>query len=307
MRIARGRLTWGIALALTAALAVAAFVAARSTASSQPAPEANFPTYAAPTGPEISSSTAANDAVALSREAGEPGALSLQVGHGKLLQARALLNGETVAAAAAKQAELEGSPASTFCFGGQNASCSESEQARAKQVLLEEGRAGAYVVIVKGRRFAPPERLRRGASPVTGGVMVLIIDAHTGIRDGLEVGNVTPLPTITELQGATAYTAPEAATTAGAARRLGVSRHSEPRPRMGFIVGSLNVTGKVVVLRGTKLVARVTLRHHRFKIWIREGRYSVAGRLPSGHRCPVRRVTVLARHETHVTLTCPRP
>ena len=165
-------------------------------------PETPFVSYTTPTGPEMSSEAIANAAVRYGREWGSTGEISVELAHGTSMQARALADGGSVADAEAKEKQLKsGTLGSSFCFGGENANCTVAEQQHARETLYAEGRAPTYLVVMSGGSFAPPERLARNTKPVIGGKMILLIDAHSGIRVGMTIGSGMPAPNLKELQG----------------------------------------------------------------------------------------------------------
>jgi hypothetical protein len=310
------RVTLAAVSALLIAAAVLAVALNHGAARAETANEAPVMTYTAPTGPELSSSAAADTAVRYAREFGENGEVTIELASGTRTQASTLAEGGSLATAQAKESELRSAtPSSTFCFGGQNASCSAAEQQRAKETLYQEGQAPTYLVAMSGTRFAPPERLPQGAKPTTGSTVVLLIDAHTGIRMGMSIGTGATVSKLGELQGASRYVAAPQSTTARAAG-LTKPSHSHPRPtltkpshsyppNLGSVRGTFGRKGEVVVFHNHSVFARTRVADQRFHIArIFIGRYKIAGRLRSGRYCRAKSIVVLRRQETLVHLTC---
>jgi hypothetical protein len=259
--------------------------------------------YTAPTGPELSVSSAADIAVEEARAFGEFGAVKVEVARGTITQTRALIEGGSLASARAQEAALASpTPSSTFCFGGQNANCSAAEQQHAKEVLYAEGQQGAYLVTISGRSFVPQtERLPVNTRPVTGSTVVLLLDAHTGARRGLTIGaDTTSPPGMTELPGGVSqFTAAPQATTARAA-----SRGSHP-DNSGSVKGTFSRRGEILVFNSRGVFGRTKMRHAgRFEIAsVANGTYRVAGKV-AGRKCPAKRITVKPGQETTVHLGC---
>jgi hypothetical protein len=296
-------------VSLLAASGIAAFAASAladaQQASSPATAETAFMSYTPAPGPEMTPSATANLAVREARASGESGELRIELARGTLTQARALMEGGTVASAKSKEAELGNeTPSSTFCFGGQNAACTPAEQQHAKEVLAAEGRAATYLVAVSGARFAPAERLPRGATPVVGGKMLLLIDAHTGLREGMSIGAGTVTPRLGELQAASSFVAPAASSTARAASAPVKPTHTHPRPSSGIVRGTFTQGREVVLFSHRTVFARAHVSRGRFRTTVHEGAYTIAGRRPSGRYCRASHIVVHAQRETAVHLGC---
>jgi hypothetical protein len=304
------------ALLLGAALAVAAAASISLThgaaRADEPA-ETQFVSYKASTGVELSAAAIANVAVRYAREFGEAGQVTVELARGTLTQAKALMEGGSLATARAQEDALSSSsPSSTFCFGGQNASCTAAEQQHAKEVLYEEGQASTYLVAVMGKSFAPVERLPRGAKPVVGGTAVMLIDAHTGIRIGLAIGAGTTVPELSELEGAARFVAAPQSSFA----QMASGTHDRPRPaprgathsyppNVGSVAGTFSRSGEVVVFSHRSVFARAKVRRGHFDIArVFKGSYHAAGRTPSGKYCRGKDIVVRPRQETVVHLSC---
>ncbi len=191
----------GVVGALVIAIVATVFIGyGAAKAGSQP--ETPFVSYTAPTGPEMSSAAIANEAVRYGREWGSSGEITVELAHGTSMQARALADGGSLTDAEARENQLKsGALGSNFCFGGENSNCTTAEQQHARETLYAEGRATTYLVVMSGGSFAPPERLARNTKPVIGGKMILLIDAHSGIRVGMAIGTGMTAPNLKELQG----------------------------------------------------------------------------------------------------------
>jgi hypothetical protein len=280
-----------LGMALTALLlgATAVIASTRSVAHANAAPT------------ELSASSAANLALSDAREWGDQGEVTIELARGTLAQARALMNGGTVANALVRERELQSSTIPpNFCFGGANASCSQAEEEQAKQRLYEESQRPAYLVAMAGGTFSPQEKLRRGTKAVTGSLVVFVIDAYTGARLGLSIGGNMTMPKLAELSDATRYMASAESSTVAQA-----SKNSRPPFKDGSIAGTARHAYEVVVLgHGPSARARVS-RNGRFRIVsIRLGSYRVAGRLRSGHYCPAKNVRVLPGKVSMIRLAC---
>ena len=298
------RRTVVICFAITAAgLVGLSLTMLHSSAHAAVAMETPVMAFKAPIGPELSISSAADIAVSEARAFGESGEVKIELARGTITQTRVLMEGGSLAAARAQEAALASPmPASTFCFGGQNANCSAAEQQHAKEVLYAEGQQSAYLVTISGKSFAPQtERLPANARPVTGSTAVLLLDAHTGARRGLTIGTgTTSPPGMAELPGGvTQFTAAPQASTAQAA-----SRGSHPL-NSGSVKGTFPRRGEVVVFNSRGIFGRARLRHAgQFEIAsVPNGTYRVAGKV-GGRKCPTKQITVRRGQETAVHLRC---
>jgi hypothetical protein len=267
-----------------------------------------FVSYSAPSGPEKSALAIAETAVHLARGWGEDGEITVELARGTMTQARALMEGQSLATAQAHEAQLKsGTPSSTFCFGGQNASCTAVEQQHAMEELYAEGQASTYLVLMSGSDFTPPERLPKGAKPAISDKVMLLIDAHTGIPLGMTIGAGMKTLDLSELQDASAFVAPARSTTAHAATttpRLTHNRGSHPKPKFGSLAGVLKHGREVIVFNGRSVFMRISIKRQHFRTNIHMGSYSLVGKLTSGRQCPARKVTIIRQQETFVHLNC---
>jgi hypothetical protein len=298
------------AISLLLLIAGVIVVVDRGTAHASSSSAVPFVSYIAPSNPEMSYSAIADTAVHYAREWGNDGEIAGELARGTLAQTRALMEGESLAAAKARDEQLKSTASSqTFCFGGQNSNCTAAEQQYAKETLYRVDEASTYLVVMSSSsNFTPVEKLRRGAKPVIGEKVVLIIDAHTGMRLGMAIGANVPIPSLGELSEAHSFVAASQSTTAQMAsvRYARGSRHTHSHPayKYGSVVGTLNRKGEVVVVAGNHLAARAKVRHGRFRIArIFIGTYSIAG-LVSGRHCPAKGITVRGHRKTTVHLTC---
>jgi hypothetical protein len=298
----------GIVVALViATIWVVAFSHNSAEAGSQP--ETPFVSYTPPTGPEMSSAAIANAAVRYAREWGGDGEITIELARGTSMQARTLMDGGSVAEAQAKENQLKSAASgSTFCFGGGNSNCTTAEQQHARETLYAEGQASTYLVVMSGSNFTPPEKRPKDSKPVTGSKMILLIDAHSGIRVGMTIGAAMPVPNLQELQGVGRFSATPESNTAQSARvrtRLTYNRGSHPRFHTGSIVGTLKHVREVVVFNGRhSVLAKARVSHNHFVVEsIEVGSYSIAGRTSKGI-CPAKTITVWPHKKTTVHLTC---
>jgi hypothetical protein len=86
--------------------------------------------------------------------------------------------------------------------------------------LAAEREQETYIVVMRGRTFAPVERLRRGASEVTGNVMTVAINARTGFQTSMEIGGESPPPKASDLGPVTLLAVPAGTTAQAASRKV---------------------------------------------------------------------------------------
>ncbi len=106
----------------------------------------------------------------------------------------------------------EGAPA---CFEG----CTPAGIEIMHELEIEREQE-TYLVVMRGRTFAPLERLMRGASEVTGNVMTVAINARTGFQTSMEIGGDTPPPKASALGPVTLLVAPAGTTAQAASRKV---------------------------------------------------------------------------------------
>jgi hypothetical protein len=301
------RLTLLIGSAILLA-AVVVIVVSHSAARANDTTGTPFVSYTPPTGLEKSASVIADKAVQLARDWGEDGEVTVELARGTMIQTRALMEGQSLAAAQARESQLRsGSPSDTFCFGRQNANCSAVEQQQAKEELYAEGRASTYLVLMSGANFTPPERLPKGKKPVTSDKIMLLIDAHTGVPAGMTIGAGMTTPNLGELQDTSRFVAAPQSTFAHATSvksRLTYNRGSHPRPKFGSISGVLKHGREVVIFSGHSIFMKIPVKGRYFHAVIHMGSYSLRGKLRSGRSCLAKKVTVIPQQETVVHLTC---
>ncbi|MGA9313872.1 MAG: hypothetical protein WBV77_04485 [Solirubrobacteraceae bacterium] len=90
----------------------------------------------------------------------------------------------------------------------------------AEQIREHELQQETYLVVMRGRTFAPSEHLRRGASEVTGNVMTVAVNAHTGQRTSMEIGGESPPPEASALGPVTLLVVPAGTTAQAASRKV---------------------------------------------------------------------------------------
>jgi hypothetical protein len=86
--------------------------------------------------------------------------------------------------------------------------------------LAIEREQETYLVVMRGRTFEPLEKLRRGASEVTGNAMTVAINARTGFQFAMEIGGDTPPPKASALGPVTLLTVPAGTTAQTASRKV---------------------------------------------------------------------------------------
>ncbi|MGA9314658.1 MAG: hypothetical protein WBV77_08525 [Solirubrobacteraceae bacterium] len=86
--------------------------------------------------------------------------------------------------------------------------------------LAIEREQETYLVVMRGRTFAPLERLRRGASEVTGNAMTVAINARTGFQTSMEIGGESPPPKASALGPVTLLVVPSGTTAQAASRKV---------------------------------------------------------------------------------------
>jgi hypothetical protein len=312
MRLMRNRLL--LSAVAVFGLAVVCIFALRSSASAESTAAAPAVVdYTPPAGPELTLSVAAESVVRFARESGVKAEVKIAIARGDEARARAVMEGEPVTAAEQRESALESPiPSSTFCFPGGAVTCSNSEQAQAKKVLLEEAQSGVYLAtLTSAEEFKPPERVPRGRQPVYGRSMTVMVNSHTGIREGLQIGgtasaNLGELGTASAFDFAAESSVAQAALDSRWAHRLGTivatsvvvgGRHgTQSRPAVGervFLAGG----GR----HGTLLA--ITGRRGSFVAHVQAGSgYRLEGRGPM--LCRSRVFTVTANRSIHVVLGC---
>jgi hypothetical protein len=236
-------------------------------------------TYRAPTGPEMTPQEATDSVVErFGRKDGKVlGEMTAITAHSNFAQAWAVVNGK-------KPAEAEyGGPAD----------------------IAEWRTSPSYLVVMRasaGQGFSPNVPVPPGYESPTASVMSMIVDAHTGQKESLNLEHSPPAH-LYELGAAMVSVIPPTDATAAAHIPLG---------NLGDIVGRLYSNNRpairgwhVIVKRRRRLVARSrTYTHGSFSFRMVPGTYVVAGQKPSGKLCGARNVTVTRAHESQITLSC---
>ncbi len=242
--------------------------------------EVRMTSYRTPTGPELTTAVATAQVVTqFAREdAGVLGPLSVTTTHSTFAQAQAIANGEPASAA------VTGGPAD----------------------ITEWRNSPVYTVVMRaapGETFKPNVSVPRGHEAPTGQVMTVIVDAHTGRKESLNLEPTAPsrlseLGTLTQLE-LPAVSAAEAA--------------SLPSGNVGFLVGQLYVSNKPVAGRyvfvGSKPMPRLSTRHTTgqhgtFSFRLTPGKYYVKASKSKGGFCGATTVTVFRHKYTKVNLHC---
>jgi hypothetical protein len=246
----------------------------------KPEPNQEVFSYTAPTGPELTPVQAAEAGSYYARaSAQEAGALQIEVAHGTDGQASAV-----------------------------NESRSPDEPATSNSPQIAAWRAStAYLVVIRGKQFAPSVPLKHGARQPTGTVLALILDAHTGQMEGLNLG--PEAPNVAALGQVTALNIPENSTTAVAA-----SVRAVPGWR-GTLAGRVLVGGgpsrarrhpasyaKVLIQNaGHTLATATTNANGTFKVELLTGTYQVTARVGT---CPPSKAVIKHRRTTSVNVSC---
>jgi hypothetical protein len=194
-------------------------------------------------------------------------------------------------------AVLEGEPISAAVYGGPAA-------------IAQWETSPVYVVIMQaasGGLFHPDVSPPRGRIGPTGSVMSVIVNAYTGVEEGLNLE--TSLPTKLDELGA------ELRATIPAVGIASAASTSVKRP-FGLVIGALSVHGRptpgwqIVIALDNRSLARTPIakketgRDGRFTIRLAAGNYRVAALRPGDGLCGISRVHITVRREAHLTLRC---
>jgi hypothetical protein len=314
------RNTMGVLLLAAAAVVACVLLATHSSASASPGSEPAPPTgYHKPTGPELTPTGAATDAMKDARPGALSGQISMRVAYSNFAQARAVVNSD----------EGVGGPTATgkaSCFPGLACTAEEVEQHEREQHEREQhereqhelDETSVYAVEMEGASssaFAPPAGvLKRGATVSASSRETLIIDAHTGFPLEMTIGgkrvNLEDLGPVTVMLGVM----PEAGSGEVAAVPSPHTRDADAPPK-GTIRGRVTgLAAEVPILvfegntknspLGVHLVAHTRSGPQgAFELTIRPGRYSIEAQRPN---CPGERILVRPGKTTLVTLACSR-
>lgn len=242
--------------------------------------ETRMTSYRTPTGPELTPAVATDRVVMeFAREdAGVLGPVSVTTVNSTFAEAQAVVDGE---------------PSSAAVYGG-------------PADIAEWRNSPVYTVVMRtgpGETFKPNVSVPRGHQAPTGQVMSVIIDAHTGQNESLNLEPTAP-SRLGELGIETQSEFP--AVSAAEAASL-------PSGNVGMLVGQLFVSGKPVtgwnVFVGSKPMARLSTRHRThergvFSFRLRPGRYYVKAGRPNHGFCGETIVTVFRHRDTKVKLRC---
>jgi hypothetical protein len=242
--------------------------------------ETRMTSYRTPTGPELTARAATDRVVTeFAREdGGVLGPLSVTTTHSTFAAAQAVVNAEPPSAA------VTGGPAD----------------------ITEWRNSPVYTVVMRaapGETFKPNVSVPRGDEGPTGQVMSVIIDAHTGQRESLNLEPRVP-SRLSEL--GTAIQGEYPAVSAAQAASL-------PSGNVGFLVGQLYVSNKPAAGRyvfvGSQPMPRLSTRHKTgqhgvFSFRLAPGRYYVKAGKPNDGFCGATKVTVARHKYTKVNLHC---
>ncbi len=270
------------AAAVIAAAAALLVTGGHSRARAAGAAGERFTNYVAPTGVQMTALDAQAVALRSARMAHPGGGLTLTTAHSTFARAHALL--------------MDGAPSSADESG-------PAERA-------EEMRSSVWVTSVAagaGGSFSPVAPVPRGRRGPSGGVMVVVTDAHTGFVKEEYVGPTAPDVGLLGTTETTTAGAVEAAV-ARSARRAQASVRATPRlgailgrvrpGRVGWPVTLATVEGRRLGTRRT-LAAGAETAAGAFAFRELEGRYVL-----SAPRCRRTKVHVRARATTNVVLSC---
>jgi hypothetical protein len=183
--------------------------------------------------------------------------------------------------------------------------------------IAEWRRSSAYIIAMRsttGALFKPSVPTPRGRSGPSGKVMVVILDSHTGFREGEYIG--PKMPTLSRLGVVTNTDVPAegepstAQTASERTRPLGKNVGqlfgrllAGGSPKAGWAVLIARSAGALV--RRAQLVRTTSRAEGRFYARLDSGDYAIAARRPNGMLCGRRSVRV-HRHpiQTSVVLRC---
>jgi hypothetical protein len=271
-------LTFTVLLVLVVSLTLTQSRAKGQTASTT---EERMTSYRTPTGPEMTPEAATNLAVnRWAREDGQmDGALAVTTVHTVFAQAMAVANGQ-----AANEATY-GGPAD----------------------IAEWRTSTVYMITMKttSGTFRPNVSVPRNQSAPSGSVMTVIIDAHTGMKEGLSL-TAAPPTKLNEL-------GPALQTNVPAVSSATTANHSVPmRKNVGAVIGRVDSGGRPVVgwhvVVGHKLPRHTmiskTYEDGAFGFSLKVGSYEIAAKRPNGRLCDKRTVRIKRRTRTEVNLSC---
>jgi hypothetical protein len=271
-----------------------AVVLTRAGAETTPAPASAVPTYHAPSGPVLEPTGAADSAIRFARESGDSGELTMQLGKGTVAQAVAVMEHHSPATV---------SEPSGRCFPG--LSCTETEVSQFKALMAAENNSPAYLVVLRGQKFSPLEHLMKGGKETSASVMSVVVDAHTGIRRSMTIGDPV-IPSVNALDAPLALTAAPESLTAQNSR----GGAEPPKKASGWLIGHVYVRhraaiGWQVILRGRHSTLRVkTLAKGAFAFRNVVGRYTLAAQPPHGKPCGQRTLRVVRQKVTRAVIQC---
>lgn len=278
----KNRLLGCIAVALALVCATVAF-AAGGSADTPAVKEERFTTYREPTGPELTPQEAMEKAVqrvlmleqsaSPLAEALSSRAVAVDVTHSNLASVRAVEQGRQ--------------PSEAITTG------SDIEQTE----LL---RSAVYLVRMTGQ-FRPDVPRPRDATAPHGSVILVTLDAHTGVMIGLQLGGTPDIPAL----------GPVVRFSIGTGSDSGSATVAEPLDqRRGLLLGTVFHYGKpargwrIVVASGQEHSSATTTGEGGFVFHLLPGTYAVRAFSPKGTPCAKRTEQIFRRHNSYVALQC---
>ncbi|HXP98677.1 MAG TPA: hypothetical protein VN845_01280 [Solirubrobacteraceae bacterium] len=238
--------------------------------------------YRTPTGPEMTPEAATNLVVNrwAHEDGGMTGALAVTTVHTVFAQAMAVSHGE-----AANEATY-GGPAD----------------------IVEWRTSPVYMVTMtatSGGTFRPNVSVPRRQSEPSGTVITVIVDAHTGVKEGLSLTSTRPA-NLGEL-------GPAVQTVVPAESPVAMASHSVPLGNTGVVIGRAYSDGHAVA--GWQVVVGHKLPHHvmitektydggDFGFSLTAGSYEIALKRPNGRICGKQALHIERHVESKVKLSC---
>jgi hypothetical protein len=175
--------------------------------------------------------------------------------------------------------------------------------------IAEMRLSSSYIVVMEasaGSEFTPNVSVPRGHAAPSGAVETIVVDAHTGRKEGLSLEPTLP-PGLSELAGPILRTSfPAVSSSASSA--------GAPLGNVGRLVGHVYagkraLVGHRVVVGHSPLSHRIvqagrTFAHGLFTFRLAPGDYRVAARKRNGKMCGSRIVRIARHQETEVALHC---
>lgn len=262
---------------------VAILALTQDGAKAEPEHNERMTSYQAPTGVEMTPEAATDLVVRrfARQSGGVSGAMTITTVHSTFAQAEAV---------------VEGKAASEAVYGG-------------PPDIAEWRASSVYMVTMRsepGEVFRPNVSSPRGQSAPAGSVMTVIVDSHTGFKEGLDLAPTAPSG-LGELGPAYETSVPATSAAAMAAlRRVPLGNVGELQGHVYF--HNHPVVGWHVIV-GHKLPSHITAKGKTysgglFGFRVAVGRYQIAVRRPSGVLCGMRKTRITYHKETEIRLNC---